>query len=87
MIGGTTPERLRAAAAAGVLEREDAETLIDAFDLALELRIAHHLEQLAGGSPERPDDSLDPEAISPLTRDYLRDVFRAVSGVQRKLRT
>lgn len=87
MIGGTTPERLRAAAQAGVLEREDAETLADAFDLALELRIAHHLEQLANGAPQRPDDSLDPDAISPLTRDYLRDVFRAVSAVQRKLRS
>jgi CBS domain-containing protein len=84
VIGGSTPERLSAAADAGVLPRGDAETLADAFDLALELRIAHHLEQLAAGNP--PDDSIDPEAISPLTRDYLRDVFRAVAGVQRKLR-
>jgi CBS domain-containing protein len=84
VIGGSTPERLRAAVPAGVLEREEAETLADAFDLALELRIAHHLEQLAAGCD--PDDSIDPEAISPLTRDYLRDVFRAVSAVQRRLR-
>ncbi|HLY51061.1 MAG TPA: putative nucleotidyltransferase substrate binding domain-containing protein [Solirubrobacteraceae bacterium] len=84
VIGGSTPERLRAAVPAGVLEREEAETLADAFDLALELRIAHHLEQLAAGS--HPDDAIDPEAISPLTRDYLRDVFRAVSAVQRRLR-
>jgi CBS domain-containing protein len=84
VIGGSTPERLRAAAEAGVLEKEDAETLADAFDLALELRVAHHMEQLAAGS--EPDDSIDPEAISPLTRDYLRDVFRAVSAVQRSLR-
>jgi CBS domain-containing protein len=86
MIGGTTPERLRAAAEGGALEHADAQTLADAFDLALELRIAHHLEQLAD-RPERPDDSIDPETISPLTRDYLRDVFRAVSAVQRKLRS
>jgi CBS domain-containing protein len=84
MTGGSTPERLRAAAQAGVLSSEDAETLADAFELALELRIAHHLSQLASGSD--PDDSIDPEAISPLTRDYLRDVFRAVSAVQRRLR-
>lgn len=86
MIGGTTPERLRAGAEAGALEPADAETLTDAFDLALELRIAHHLEQLAAGSAQRPDDSIDPDVISPLTRDYLRDVFRAVTAVQRKLR-
>ncbi len=84
VIGGSTPERLRAAADAGVLRRGDAETLIDAFDLALELRVRHHIDQLGAGNPA--DDSLDPEAISPLTRDYLRDVFRAVSAVQRRLR-
>jgi signal-transduction protein with cAMP-binding, CBS, and nucleotidyltransferase domain len=58
--------------------------LIDAFELALELRVTHHMQQLADGSPA--DDSLEPAAISPLTRDHLRDVFRAVASVQRRLR-
>jgi hypothetical protein len=42
------------------------------------------MEQIAAGSS--PDDLLDPAAISPLTRDHLRDVFRAIAGVQRGLR-
>ncbi len=81
---GSTPERLHAAAAAGVLAPADAGTLADAFELALELRVGHHMEQLAAGS--RPDDELQPALMSPLTRDHLRDVYRSVAGVQRRLR-
>jgi CBS domain-containing protein len=81
---GSTPERLSAAASDGVLSDADARTLSDAFELALELRIGHHMEQLAAG--QRPDDQLAPATISPLMRDHLRDVFRAVAAVQRGLR-
>jgi len=59
----STPERLQAAAADGVLRESQASTLAEAFKLALELRIVHQLEQLAAGEP--PDDLLDPAAMSP----------------------
>ena len=56
VVEGSTPERLRAAAVGGALRDEDARTLSDAFDLGLELRVAHHMEQLAEGrAPGRPD--------------------------------
>jgi CBS domain-containing protein len=84
VVEGSTPERLRAAGQAGALSDADARTLADAFELALDLRIGHHMERLAAG--ERPDDRLDPAQISPLMRDHLRDVFRAVGSVQRRLR-
>ena len=84
VVEGSTPERLRAAAGAGALTEQDARTLADAFELALELRIAHHMDQLTAG--QAPDDELDPAQISPLMRDHLRDVFRAVGSVQRRLR-
>jgi CBS domain-containing protein len=83
VMEGSTPDRLRGAGAAGVLDDSDAQTLIDAFELALELRIDNHMRQLARGSA--PDDRIQTAAISPLTRDYLRDVFRAVTAVQRRL--
>jgi CBS domain-containing protein len=82
---GSTPERLAAAAAGGVLDQGDAQTLVEAFELALELRLGHHMQQLAAGA--QPDDRLEAAAISPLTRDHLRDVFRAVTAVQRSLRS
>ena len=84
-VEGSTPERLRAAAGAGVLAAGDAETLVEAFELALELRIGHHMQQLARGAA--PDDRIEATEISPLTRDHLRDVFRAVTAVQRRLRS
>jgi CBS domain-containing protein len=84
VVGGSTPERLVGAAAEGVLSADQAATLSEAFELALELRIVHHLERLAAGEPV--DDLLDPAAMTPLTRSYLRDVFRAVSAVAGELR-
>ncbi len=81
---GSTPERLLAAAAGGALSDGEARTLVDAFDLALELRIGHHMGRIAAGQP--PDDEIEPAEISPLMRDHLRDVFRAVTSVQRRLR-
>jgi CBS domain-containing protein len=80
---GSTPERLRAAADAGVLGDDQAQTLSEAFEISLELRIVHQLDQLAAG--QAPDDLLDPAAMSPLTRSHLRDVFRAVSTVAGEL--
>ena len=80
-IEGSTPDRLAAAAAAGVLADGDARTLIDSFELAQELRVEHHVERLEAG--ERVDDLLDPATISPLVRGQLRDVFHAVTAVQR----
>jgi len=81
---GSTPERLRAAAAGGLIDPADAETLADAFAVAFELRVARQIEQLNAG--EAPDDLLDLTSLSQFTRDQLRDVFRAVVGVQRRLR-
>jgi len=84
VVDGSTPERLRAAGDSGALRDEDARTLAEAFELGLELRIAHQMERLAEGGT--PDDELDCARISPLLRDHLRDVFRAVSTVQGRLR-
>jgi CBS domain-containing protein len=83
-VDGSTSERLAAAAGSAVLTDADARTLSDAFELALDLRIRHHMGQLAAGS--KPNDSIEIGDLSPLMRDHLRDVFRAVTAVQRRLR-
>ena len=84
LVEGSTPERLQAGADAGALDAGDAASLTEAFELALELRIAHHIQQIARGAT--PDDQIETASISPLSRDYLRDVFRAVTAAQRRLR-
>ena len=82
-LDGSTQERLEAAGAGGVLSAADAGTLSDAFGLAFELRVGHHMQRLAAG--RAPDEQLAPDAMSPLARDHLRDVFRALASVQRGL--
>ena len=47
----------------------------------MSLRVEHQIEQLARGEP--PDDYIDPAALSPLTRSYLKEAFRAVAAVQK----
>jgi CBS domain-containing protein len=81
VTSASTPERLRAAAAAGTLSAADAATLADAFELVMGLRVQHHVQQIEAGS--EPDDYIDPATLSPLTRRYLKEAFRAVASVQK----
>lgn len=81
----STIERLRAAVGAGTLDETDAATLEEAFDLFSQLRLEHQVHQLEAAIP--PDDQIAPKTLSPLTRRYLRDAFRAVASVQRGLNT
>jgi CBS domain-containing protein len=78
-----TAERLRAAREAGVLTDADGRVLEEAFLLVSALRLEHQVEQVRAGA--EPDNHLRPDALTPLTRSYLKDAFRAVSAVQRRI--
>jgi len=79
----STPERLRTAGTAGILEPGVARTLEEAFELFSGLRLEHQVEQIRRGV--EPDNFIDPEALNPLTRRYLRDAFSEVRAVQKRL--
>jgi CBS domain-containing protein len=83
VTSATTPERLRAAAEAGTLAAADAHTLQDAFELINNLRLEHQVSQLRAG--KRPDDHVDPEALSSLMRVQLRQALRAVALIQKRV--
>lgn len=83
VTSASTPARLRAAAAAGTLDSSAAATLEEAFHLILGLRLAHQVEQLRAG--ETPDDLVAPRELSAVTRASLREAFRAVAAVQRRI--
>jgi CBS domain-containing protein len=83
VTSASTPARLRAAAAAGTLDPGPAATLEEAFHLVLQLRLAHQVEQLRAG--EEPDDLVRPGDLSPVTRVSLREAFRTVATVQRRI--
>ncbi len=83
VTSASTLERLRAAGDAGTLPAAEVRTLEDAFELFTELRMEHQVEQLRAGST--PDDHLNPDELSALTRSYLKESFRAVASVQRHI--
>lgn len=83
VTSASTSERLRAAAAAGTLPDSDARTLQDAFALISRLRLDHQVEQLRAGTP--PDDHVNPSTLSALTRTHLREAFRAMASIQRRI--
>jgi CBS domain-containing protein len=77
----TTRSRIDASEAAGTLSADDAAVLRDAFELVCELRMEHQVEQLRRG--EAPDNLIDPEGLTQLSRTALKDAFRAVARIQR----
>jgi CBS domain-containing protein len=83
VTSASTTARLRAAAEAGTLSAEDAHTLEDAFELVGGLRLRHQVEQLRAGQP--PDDYVDPAGLSTLTRSHLREAFRAIASIQKRV--
>jgi CBS domain-containing protein len=83
VTSASTTERLRAAAAAGTLAADDAHTLQDAFELINNLRLEHQVSQLRAG--QQPDDHLDPQELSVLMRAQLREAFRAVAAIQKRV--
>ena len=83
VTSASTTERLQAAAAAGTLPAADAHTLEDAFALITGLRLGHQVDQLR--AREDPDDFVDPAALSPLTRTHLKEAFRAVASIQKRV--
>jgi CBS domain-containing protein len=83
VTSASTSERLRAAAGAGTLSETHARTLQDALTLITDLRVEHQVHQLRAG--EEPDDFIDPATLTGLTRSYLREAFRAVASVQKRV--
>lgn len=83
VTSASTSERLRAAGSAGILPGADARTLEDAFELVTGLRLQHQVGQLRAG--REPDDYVHPDTLSPLTRSYLKEAFRAVASIQKRV--
>jgi CBS domain-containing protein len=79
----STTERLGAAAAAGTLDGKVASTLGEAFDLSQDVRLEHQARQIDGGL--EPDDYVDPKALDPPRRSQLRDAFKVVRSIQKRL--
>jgi CBS domain-containing protein len=79
----STPGRLAAGAEHGVLRAADTRLLVEAHELFTDLRIEHQIESLRNGTPVT--DTLDPSQLNALARNYVKDAFRLVAGIQRRM--
>jgi CBS domain-containing protein len=83
VTSASTSERLRAGAAAGSLSDAEARTLEDALALITGLRVEHQVRQLRAG--QEPNDYIDPATLTRLSRSYLKESFRAVASIQKRV--
>lgn len=78
-----TEERLRAAAAQGIMSEPDADDLIHALRFIGNVRLRHQVTLYERG--EKPNHLVNPDALSGLHRRYLRSAFGIVQTAQEAL--
>jgi CBS domain-containing protein len=76
-----TLDRLRLSSEAGRIDGPTYVGLEEAFRLLWQLRLEHQVECVRSGTA--PHDFVDPESLSPLRRQGLREALRIVSRAQR----
>jgi CBS domain-containing protein len=80
---GTTTDRLRRGAQAGLLTGDEAETLAGGFDDVYSLLLRHEAQAIRDGST--PTTYFAPADLDTLTRRHLRESFRAIAMVQARV--
>ncbi len=81
-----TMARLQAVDGGGFVDHELIISAIDSYELQMQLRLVHQLEQLEGGV--LPDNHIDPANLSELERKMLKEAFSIIEelyGVLLKL--
>ncbi len=78
-----TLDRIEAVASLGGLDRGLADALREAYEVITRVRLEHHAELIASGSPA--DNMVDPGALPPIARGELRDALRTVRRAQKLL--
>jgi CBS domain-containing protein len=81
-VSGTV-DRLAALQEAGALDAETTAALTEGFQIVMRIRLEHHATQIESGG--QPNNVVDPVDLRPLTRAQLREVFRAIAHVQKRL--
>jgi CBS domain-containing protein len=78
-----TDERMRRAATAAGVDRREVEGWVDAFHFVQVIRLRHQLEQ--GRNGEIANNHIDPSALNPLERKFLRESLRQAVAIQKYL--
>jgi CBS domain-containing protein len=80
---GTTPDRLRRGAEAGLLTADERDTLVVGFDSVYTLLLDRELDAIRQGRPATT--FVRPHELGSLARRHLSETFRAVDAVQTKV--
>lgn len=78
-----TSERLEAVSGTAAMSHEMGENLQDALELIASLRIRHQAEQFRRG--QKADNYLNPDHLSQLERDHLKDAFSIIQTMQESM--
>ncbi|WP_321390107.1 putative nucleotidyltransferase substrate binding domain-containing protein [Emcibacter sp.] len=78
-----TLERLARLKEMKILAPEDADNLHDAYEFIAEVRFRHQARQIQRG--DKADNYVDPDELSTLEREHLRDAFEIVRRAQERL--
>ena len=78
-----TTERLQAAAGSAMLPQDQADTLVEVFEVLQRLRLRYQILQHQRGEP--PSDVLAMDKVSPLDRSVIAQAVREVAAVQRRM--
>ena len=79
-VRGSTIDRLKRAASAGLLREDESDILINAFKDIYELVFEAEIAAIRGG--REGSSWISPQSLDSLTRRHLRESFRAVSAIQ-----
>jgi len=71
-----TLARFKALAGVGSITGELASSASEAYELQMQLRLIHQLQQLEGG--EEPDNHIDPSQLTELEKRMLKDSFSVI---------
>lgn len=78
-----TTARLQAAAGSAMLREEQAQNLIEAFEVLQRLRLRYQLIQHQRG--ERPSDVLTRDRMSPIDRSMITQAVHEIASTQRRM--
>ena len=77
-----TIDRLRTTSGSAILPQEQADTLIEIFEVLQRLRLRTQLAQLDAG--ESPSDRVSIDRLSPIDRSVIGQAVREIAAVQRR---
>jgi CBS domain-containing protein len=78
-----TTDRLRAAAGSAMLPADQAETLIEVFEVLQRIRLRYQLIAVQRGS--RPSDIVTMQRLSPIDRSVVAQAVRETATIQRRM--